>query len=314
MSGSEQDMSAPEAAFPVRFVIGSRQILSVPKQLHTVSFTIDDLADGHMPTLPKLSGEFDGYRVLSADTQMVPVFTALAEGYVIGGRQDYHRHFIDMAGDFEAYLSGFSSKTRSTLRRKQRKLDSEGDGDVEVREYRSPSEIAEFMGIALPLSRRTYQARTLDAGLPEDDVFRAEMMDHAARDALRCYLLYFRGEPISYLCLPIEGDTVIYAYLGYDNEYARLSPGTVLQMQALERLFAEKRYRYFDFTEGDGPHKAQFGNRSVEACSFFLLKSTPGNRVLLALLDMFDAGVAGLRKLAARTGALSKIRRTIRRA
>jgi CelD/BcsL family acetyltransferase involved in cellulose biosynthesis len=234
----------------------------------------------------------------------------------MGGHHNYLRHFIDMADGYDAYMSHFSAKTRSTLRRKQRKLSQEAaledSGAAEIHEYRSPAEIAEFMDLVVPLSRRTYQARTLDAGLPEDDASRADMMALAAQDNLRCFLLYFRGVPISYLCLPIEGNTVVYAFLGYDEDYRRLSPGTVLQMYALERLFAENRYRYFDFTEGDGPHKAMFGNRSIEACSFFLMKSTPGNRVLLGALDMFDAGVAQVKALLAKTGAQSKVRQTIR--
>jgi len=49
----------------------------------------------------------------------------MAPGYIIGGRHDYPRHFIDMTGGFESYLTHFSGKTRSTLRRKTRKLESE---------------------------------------------------------------------------------------------------------------------------------------------------------------------------------------------
>ena len=69
---------------------------------------------------------------------------------------------------------------------------------------------------------------------------------------MRAFLLFLAGEPVAYLYLPVSGRTLIYAYLGYDAEHAHLSPGTVLQMAALENLFAEKRFAYFDFTEGEG--------------------------------------------------------------
>lgn len=317
MPGEPQAAQALETKVPIRFTIGSRHILSVPRQLSKVSYSLEELTRNVAPELPALAEASDGYRVFSAPQDSVAPILAAAPGYLAGGRHDYRRHYIDMSGGYDAYLSGFSSKTRSTLRRKQRKLEREAaerGGEVSIREYRSPSEIAEFMTLAPPLARRTYQARDLEAALPDDDAARAAMRDLATQDNLRCYLLYFCGTPISYLALPISGDTVIYAFLGYDEDYARLSPGTVLQMHALERLFAEERYRYFDFTEGDGAHKAMFGNRAVEACSFFLLKATAGNRVLLASLGLFDAGVAGAKAMLAKTGALSKIRQAIRRA
>jgi len=318
VSAVEQARPAPGSLFPVKFIIGSRQVLAVPKALHKVSFSLEELADGSLPALPPLNDKADGYRIFSAPQDSAELIRAMAPGYIIGGRHDYPRHFIDMTGDFQSYLGHFSGKTRSTLRRKARKLESEaaqvGGGAVVIREFRTPAEITEFLDLALPLSRRTYQARMLDAGLPDDDAARSEMMELAVQDNLRCYLLFFRGIPISYLFLPIKGTSVIYAYLGYDEEYRRLSPGTVLQLHALEQLFAERRYRYFDFTEGDGPHKAMFGNRSMDACSFFLLRATPGNRLLLASLKIFDAAVAGAKALLTSFGAQSKIRQALRRA
>ena len=52
-------------------------------------------------------------------------------------------------------------------------------------------------------------------------------------------------------------------------------------MEALERLFAEERYRWFDFTEGDGAHKAMFGTHSASCASVMLLRPTLANRALL---------------------------------
>lgn len=317
MRAAKQGNPAPEELFPVRYIIGSRQILSVPKRLHKFTFSLSDLSDGHVGALPPLDDGLEGYRILSAPAHAARSIRSMATGFIAGGQQDYRRHYIDMSGGFEDYIRHFSAKTRSTLRRKQRKLEREAaarGGALEIREFRTPDEVAAFMELAVPLSRRTYQARTLDAGLPEDEVSRTEMMELAAQDNLRCFLLLFCGEPVSYLFLPVVGDTVIYAFLGYDEDFRRLSPGTVLQILALERLFAENRYRYFDFTEGDGSHKAMFGNCSVDACSFFLLKPNLGNRALLTSLDLFDASVAAAKRVLAKTGAHSKVRQTIRRA
>ena len=107
---------------------------------------------------------------------------------------------------------------------------------------------------------------------------------------------------------PAEGLTLIYAYLGYDPDWARLSVGTVLQMDALERLFAEARYRWFDFTEGDGAHKEMFGTHAAACSSLVLLEPTLANRTLLGARDAFDASVSQAKALATRSGAISRIR------
>src|SRR5690606_11591424 len=71
------------------------------------------------------------------------------------------------------------------------------------------------------------------------------------------------------------------AFLGYDPAYQRLSVGTVLQWLALESLFAERRYRYFDFTEGESEHKRLFATAHLECAHVALLRPTLANRLLV---------------------------------
>ena len=94
--------------------------------------------------------------------------------------------------------------------------------------------------------------------------------------------------------------------------HAALSPGTVLQMEALRMLFGEERFRYFDFTEGDGTHKALFGTDSMACCSFVLLRTTPANRILLGARSGFDAVVAWAKARMQGKGALASARKFLR--
>lgn len=297
---------------PIKFVIGSRKLMTVPRQLVSVSFGLDHLVSGAMPEFPAADDNADGYRVLSAPQSAVDDILARHPGHIIGGFQAYQRYYIDMAGDFAGYLARFSSKTRSTFNRKRRKLAELSGGTLDLREYNRPDQIAEFMEHAVPLSRRTYQTRLLDAGIPESAQAVAAMCELAQADSLRAYLLFLDGKAISYLYLPIENGIISYAFLGYDPDYAQLSTGTVLQLEAMERLFAESRYRYFDFTEGQGAHKAMFGTDSVAACSFFLLKPSATNRLLMGSLNAFDSSVAAAKGLAERSGALANMRKMLR--
>lgn len=293
----------------IDFTLGSRRLLRVPRRLATWAFGLEEVLAGALPPAPA-SGP-DGVRVLSAPTARLAEVTARFPGFVAGGRQDYRRHYIDMRMGFAAYMDRFSGKTRSTLRRKARKLADEAGG-YHVTEHRTPSEIEAFIAAALPLSARTYQARLLDAGLPEDAAARRAMLEAAEAGAMRAFLLHAGGAPVAYLSLPVKGHTLVYAHLGYDPDWSRLSVGTVLQMDALERLFAEQRFSWFDFTEGEGAHKAMFGTHGAECSSLMLLEPTLANRTLLSARGAFDAGVAGAKALAAQSGALGRVRALLR--
>ena len=297
------------AGTAIDFTLGSRRLLSVQRHLSTWAFSLADVLAGTLPPAPDCGR--DGVRVLSAPTDQLAAVSARYPGFIAGGRQDYNRHYIDMAGGFEAYMARFSGKTRSTLRRKARKLADEAGG-YRVSEHRSPAEIEAFLAAALPLSAKTYQARLLDAGLPGDAAARKAMLEAAEADRMRAFLLHADGAPVAYLSLPVVGATLIYAHLGYDPDWARLSPGTVLQMEALERLFAEQRYRLFDFTEGEGAHKAMFGTHSAACTSLVLLEPTLANRTLLGARAGFDAGVSGAKALAEKSGALGRLRTLLR--
>ncbi|WP_086619102.1 GNAT family N-acetyltransferase [Erythrobacter tepidarius] len=293
----------------IDFTIGTRRLLRVPRALSTWSFTLEQVLASSLPDSPAAGA--DGLRVLSAPADRLAAITARYPGLIAGGRQDYRRHYIDMSGSFADYMARFSGKTRSTLRRKARRL-AEESGGYHVSEHRRPAEIEAFLAAALPLSARTYQARLLDAGLPDCPEARRAMLEAAEDDRLRGFLLHAGGQPIAYLLLPVVGRTLVYAHVGHDPDHARLSPGTVLQLEALAHLFAEGRFRWFDFTEGEGAHKAMFGTASAACSSLVLLRPTLANRVLLASRGAFDAGVAQARALARQSGALAQIRARLR--
>lgn len=296
----------------IKFVIGSRKLFEVRRKLKTVSCGLEELISATLPDFGSDSPALDGYRVLSVPEIVHIDALQRFPHHTSGGIQRYRRHYIDMMGGFQDYMARFSGKTRSTFNRKRRKLEMLDGGDLDLEEFCKSDEIERFFGEAIPLSRKTYQTRLLDAGLPEDGASRRAAMELAQHDGLRAFLLRIKGRAIAYLYLPIEGATLKYAFLGYDPEFAQYSPGTVLQLEALERLFAERRYRYFDFTEGEGAHKALFATDSVNACSFFLLRASLRNRLLLKSLDLFDCTVAGAKEFATRSGSLARARRVLR--
>ena len=303
--------NGPPEPYRVAFTLGSRNLFSVRRDVAVLSFSLTDLLSDRLPDIPSLSA-LDGLRVLSASPAAETRLRQAMPDFLVGARQDYDRSFIDMSGSYEDYFAQFSSKTRSTLRRKLRKFEQASGGTLDLRAYRTPEEMARFAALAVPLSQRTYQARLLDAGLPDSTEALAAMQRLAAADKLRAFLLFLDGEAVAYLYLPVTGATLVYAYLGHDPDHGKLSPGTVLQLAALETLFAEGQFRYFDFTEGTGDHKRLFSTGSVKCASFLMLRPTLANRALLRANALFDSAVASARTLAERTGTAALLRRRLR--
>lgn len=299
-------------ATDIRFLLGDRCIMRARRMLAPISYGLDAILADRPLAIAPLSAAADGYRLQSVPAVRMTKLGRDFPGLLASQPQVYARHYIDMGPGFDGYMAQFSSKTRATLKRKMRKLAEADGGALDIRSYHRPEQLNAFFAAALPLSETTYQARLLDAGLPGHADFRAEAGALARADNLRAYILFFQGKPVAYLYLPIVDDVLIYAYLGYDQGQAQLSPGTVLQMHALEQLFAEARFRYFDFTEGDGAHKALFGTHQVECATVYLLKPSLANRALIAGHQGFNAAVEGTGAWLDRIGAKARIRKLLR--
>ncbi|WP_018936308.1 GNAT family N-acetyltransferase [Thioalkalivibrio sp. ALJ24] len=195
--------------------------------------------------------------------------------------RQYQRHFIDLTTGWDAYQARFSSKSRSSMRRKVRKLAEASGGSIDWRQYGSPDEIREFHRLAREVSARTYQERLLDAGLPGGQSFVDQILERARDGRVRGYLLFLHGQPIAYLYCPIDDGVLRYAFLGYLQEHADLSPGTVLQWLVLESLFREGTHSLFDFSPGEGAHKSLFGKDYYYCADVYLLQPTWRNRALV---------------------------------
>jgi len=243
----------------------------------------------------------DGLEFPSYPTPSRLARLAIQEGYLRFVRSTYRRFIVDLTGTFAEYENKFSAKTRSTLRRKVRKFADLCGGEPEWTVHRTASEMDQFYAMAREVSSRTYQETLLDVGLPISDEFRDGMKRLAQADAARGYLLFHQGRPIAYVFCPVVEGAVIYQYVGFDPAYREYSAGTVLQYLLLKSLFLEGKFRMFDFTEGEGPHKELFSTRSVTCADLYFLRPTARNVLLIILQILLSssskAAVFVLKKL-----------------
>lgn len=295
----------------LRIDVAGRTLGHVRRRLRVVPHTLERLLAEDIGDVPPAGR--DGWLLRSLPQAHLPVWTARSDGWLVAVRQRYPRHYIPMAGlGFDDWWQGFSSKTRSTLTRKARRLAEQFDAGFSVRAYRTAAEVADFMAVAGALSGRTYQARLMQAGLPTGESEVAAAVAAAAADNVRAFLLFAGGRAIAYLYLPVERDILVYAHLGYDPDFAGLSPGTVLHVEAMRALYEEGRFRAFDFTEGDGAHKAQFGRASIDCADVLVLRPTLRNRAALAMMDGIDGAAARGKALLDRMGLRARARALLR--
>jgi hypothetical protein len=299
-------MSVSETALPIR--VGARTLVTLRRQLVRRRLDLEAALTGHPPRLPPLGAEEHGYLVSALPAALAEPLARAQGGLAPFVRQAYVRSYARLDLGFDSYFSGFSAKSRSTLRRKVKKLADRSGGSLDLRVYRSEAEIEEFHRAARSVSALTYQERRLDAGLPDGPEALAAMRALVRRGLARGWLLFVDDRPISYLYAPAEGATLIYAYLGYDPEFAAFSPGTVLQFEAMRGLMEEGEFRLFDFTEGEGRHKRQFATGGLDCVDLLLVKRTPANLAIGHALGAFDSTVAAAKKAVTAVGAEALLR------
>lgn len=225
----------------------------------------------------------------------------------------YEHRLVDLTTPFSAYLARLSSKTRSTIQRKVRKFHDHFREGAGFEVFRSEEELYRFYVRAREVSKVTYQERLMGTGLPVGRAFIDEMCLLGRSGSARAFLLSAQGRDIAYLYSPGHDGVLRYSYLGYVPEFANWSPGTVLQYLALESIFQEGGFLWYDFEEGDGQHKDSFATNSISCCDLFVfrgsLKSSVVTAAHWALLSSVRAASLALRRF----GLIQKLKRIIRR-
>lgn len=300
---------------PLKFQFGDWTLFSVTLRLQVSSIELKD----EMPAQaePEAPDGVDGAGAQGFLIRGLPV----AESLPALSRQgrflryaplQYDHCYIDLRTTFQAYRDKFSSKTRSTIQRKIRKYAEHCGGEVPWRSYKTRQEVPEFLSLARKVSALSYQERLLGVGIPDTEEFASQACALADEDRLRAYVLFHGERPVAYLYCPVHEGVVVYAYLGYDPAFMQWSVGTILQWLALEQLFDEARFTYFDFTEGQSDHKRLFSTHQRRCANVYFIRSSMWTRALVAAHRGLDrsAGLAG--QLLERWGLKARVKRLIR--
>lgn len=263
-----------------------------------------------VPAPCELPPDVDAVLFRSAPVSCAPARIAFESGYVRYAPTPYRRYYIDLSDSFDTYLKHFTSRSRWTLLRKVKKFNALPD--AHWRAYRSACELLEFVDVAGGISKNTYQQKVLNAGLPDSQGFREQVIALAnARSAIGA-ILFIGNQPVSYIFCRAEDGILLYEYVGYDPAVRDLSPGIVLQYYLLEELFNNHEFRAFDFTEGEGQHKAFFATHSVLCADVYFFRNSAANIAVVLLHAAVSEGSILAGKIASKLRIKTTIKRFLR--
>lgn len=269
---------------PFKFQLSDLTLFSISMLMQTRSEQFsDEIRALECPAVPveRLNQTSQGFMIRALPvTGELPALLA-TDGFLRYVPLQYRHCYIDLRTSFDDYQSKFSSKTRATINRKIRKYSEHCGGRIDWKTYGAPAEMRDFFRHARSVSKKTYQEKLLDAGIPDSEEFVREMEHLAAEGRVRAYVLFDGDRPVSYLYCPVHDGALIYAYLGYDPEYMTLSVGTVLQWFAVRQMFEESLFRYFDFTEGQSDHKRLFATHEMQCANVMFVRRTLRNVLLV---------------------------------
>jgi GNAT acetyltransferase-like protein len=273
-----------EQQIHIKFVIGRVLLRTVSLQGAELGFHPFDLPAHPSPVWPPRGTTRSDVHVALIRSHRIqvplPRLSFLPERIRYVPRQ-YDYFFIDLRGAFADYLSRLSGQARHNLRRVLRRFAELSGGTIAFQEFREPERMTEFHRLAMAVSRKTYQRRLLEDGLPADPEFGRQLTEKARCGAVRGFILSLRDSPAAFGLCVAEGDILVYQRTGYDPDLRRHSPGNVLFYLMLERIYAERRFRLLDMGGGDHPYKSVFATNSMRCADIYYFQPTARHLLLL---------------------------------
>ena len=187
----------------------------------------------------------------------------------------YPHYAVDVSGTFDEYWQRFRSKTRSTIRRKMRRVAETNADRPTVGRYTTPDDMDDFLELALPISRKSYQQRLFGTGLPATPDFREQLCDSARKGEITGFILFVNDQAAAYtLCPRTAPGRTLYDHTGYDPAFDAYSPGTVLQLSIIETMFADPNVQLYDLCTGGGRHKELFATDARPCANIYFVRLT----------------------------------------
>ncbi len=231
-------------------------ILKLMRNEH--SFYDDIVFNGDGESIHKaLNSYMEQNRIALIDFEPLPIdsrfFNTLQQSEVFGKKiflyEDeiiFGSPYIDIEGTLDTYWNTLSSKLRQNLRRTEKALQTAGK--IDIYEAHATDNIPEVLLECFRIESLGWKAEEGTAILC-NEIVKNYYLDFfkliTEKGLLHIYFLEINNKKIAF-DLSMESNGVLYGIkTGYDQEYAKYSPGLLLRKRILEILFSEQKfYRY----------------------------------------------------------------------
>ncbi|MCK5423862.1 MAG: GNAT family N-acetyltransferase [Emcibacter sp.] len=146
------------------------------------------------------------------------------------------RCLVQLEGDFDLYMKSLKGKVRNEFKNRIKYMDSQPEGELYLRCFTTRSDIDDFLKDGRIISEKTYQWRILDAGLKYEDAIRKKLELAESLGNFRSYILYIKGEPVSFVLGYILNGFYVFDSIGYDPDYGKQNVGILIHILYIRDL------------------------------------------------------------------------------
>jgi len=190
-----------------------------------------------------------------------PIWAALLAAFQRSGRRlaVAPRHdigLVDMAGthapsDWQAYEASWSGNFRRQMRKMEKRAEQLGGVELIVHQPDSSSGVAALVERGFTIEDRSWKGRAGTSVLRYPgrlDYFSRQAEALADRRHLILLFLEHRGQAIAFEYGWSFRGTYFSPKVGFDESYSHMSPGQLIRLLWIRRLFGEGTHQRFDFT------------------------------------------------------------------
>jgi len=178
------------------------------------------------------------FKAVRHNSPLREALRAAVPGYLpLQGRRTSY-WFLDVEGDFDAYLAGIRN-LRSNLRRYRRKLEGRGEVTVEVR--KGPAADGGFLPEFLALEASGWKGRSGGAILSRSDLptfYSTLVKNFADQGRLEWHLMRLSGRVVAARLILKCGSSLVTLKSAFDEDFADCRLGTLLTAETLREAFS----------------------------------------------------------------------------
>jgi CelD/BcsL family acetyltransferase involved in cellulose biosynthesis len=163
--------------------------------------------------------------------------------------------YVDLAGDFESYEATLESKFKREAKRRRRKLEEEGEVTVAFEDGRDGLGALLDEGFAVEGSGwKTERGTAIEQHAETDRFYRGVAAWAAESGWLQLGFVRVDGRAIAFNYSIVVAGIAHVVKVGFDPDYRRYAPGTILTREAIARAYEQGLERY-DFLGAEDRYK-----------------------------------------------------------